>query len=381
MTVEQQDPNKALGAGKTCFVIGPIGSKLKPPGTPERQQYEESIQMWEEVFQPAIETFGMKPVRADKLVRSGEIPEQIFTLLRDAEVVLADVSRGNANVMYELGIRHSRPDVVTIQVGEDDRLPFDVQAIRTLLFLRTESGLISLRNELVKHIGAALAGEGDQLTATRILQNGAMDYEAVVKTAVNQTAQPNPSEQAEAEEDERGVLELLVEGEEALEDLVPVMEEFSAHMTDLGEATRATSDRLDTSEKFAERLTLIKKYDTAIQDSVQGLERTSAEFLRKVEQLDFLVRYVADEAAASGEVRNQDEFDGMARPIIELSTIANESAVQIAGILEPVRNLRKMSKMLQSTSRSVEHSSHLMIRGAKMVAEWGDLFKPLTLQG
>ncbi|WP_310526584.1 hypothetical protein, partial [Nocardioides sp.] len=63
--------------------------------------------MWENVFEPACEMFGLTPVRADKISEAGDIPEQIFTYLRDADIVIADVTGGNANVMYELGLRHT----------------------------------------------------------------------------------------------------------------------------------------------------------------------------------------------------------------------------------------------------------------------------------
>ena len=93
------------GTDKTCFVVSPIGSKLEPLGSPGRSRYEESIMMWAEVIEPACKAFGMKPVRSDRIAQSGEIPDQIFTYLGDADVVIADLSHANPNVMYELGLR------------------------------------------------------------------------------------------------------------------------------------------------------------------------------------------------------------------------------------------------------------------------------------
>lgn len=91
-----------LGQGKTCFAIGPIGSRLDPRGTEGRVRYEEALQMWENVFEPACAQFGLRPIRADRIADPGEIPEQIFLHLRDSDLVIADVTGGNANVMYEL---------------------------------------------------------------------------------------------------------------------------------------------------------------------------------------------------------------------------------------------------------------------------------------
>ena len=78
--------------------------------------------MWENVFEPACQRFGMQPLRADKLPQPGEITDQVFGLLRDADVVIADLTGGNANVMYELGLRHTK-DKLTVHIGEYERLP------------------------------------------------------------------------------------------------------------------------------------------------------------------------------------------------------------------------------------------------------------------
>lgn len=65
----------------SCFVIGPIGDRNASLGSPERKTYEEAIQIWEEVIVPACEAFGIRPIRADHISTTGEIPEQVFSAL------------------------------------------------------------------------------------------------------------------------------------------------------------------------------------------------------------------------------------------------------------------------------------------------------------
>lgn len=108
-----------------CFVIGPIGDKNAEYGTEQREAYEQAIEVLEEIIQPACGAFGLEPLRADEIADPGEIPEQIFQHLRDDDVLIADLTGANANVMYELGLRHATGKL-TIQLGERDRLPFDV---------------------------------------------------------------------------------------------------------------------------------------------------------------------------------------------------------------------------------------------------------------
>ncbi len=151
----------------TCFVIGPIGNRHAPDGSPERTIYEQGVRVMAELIGPACNRFGLQPVRADSLSRAGEITEQIFRRLRDDDVVIADLTAGNPNVMYELGLRHTRPKL-TVQIGEYGQLPFDVTTIRTIQFSRSEDGLIRARDELIEVLEAGLREDYDPVTATRI---------------------------------------------------------------------------------------------------------------------------------------------------------------------------------------------------------------------
>ena len=139
-----------------CFVIGPIGDRNAPIGSPDRVVYEEALEIFEKIVRPACEALGMDPVRANKISKAGEITEQIFQRLRDDAVVIADVTDANPNVMYELGLRHSR-DLLTVPIGEQGRLPFDISVIRTVRFKREEYSMIEARNELQEILESGLA--------------------------------------------------------------------------------------------------------------------------------------------------------------------------------------------------------------------------------
>jgi hypothetical protein len=209
-------------AALTCFVVGPIGNRLAAAGTPDRETYEDSLRVMEEVIAPACAHHGLEPVRADNLARAGEITEQIFRRLREDDVVIADLTGANANVMYELGLRHTR-DKLTVQIGEYGRLPFDINTIRTIQFSRSAMGLINARDELIEVLAAGLAGDYDQVTATRIwteLGLGAEDNATAGEAA--------PTEETAADEatdgaDERGFLDIMADSEEQQEELVPAL--------------------------------------------------------------------------------------------------------------------------------------------------------------
>lgn len=112
---------------KTCFVIAPIGEE----GSPERAR---SNQVLKHVISPVAADCGYKlpVVRADEISRPGLITNQIIEHLLNDDLVVADLTGKNANVFYELAIRHAirKPMVQLIQAGEV--IPFDVSVTRTI---------------------------------------------------------------------------------------------------------------------------------------------------------------------------------------------------------------------------------------------------------
>ena len=110
---------------KICFVIAPIGE-------PESDTRKRSDQILQHIIRPAVESCGYKAVRADKMDEPGMIPNQIIRHVVDDPLVIADLTGQNANVFYELAIRHAirKPLVQIIDKVED--IPFDIGAMRTI---------------------------------------------------------------------------------------------------------------------------------------------------------------------------------------------------------------------------------------------------------
>jgi hypothetical protein len=69
-------------------------------------------------------------------VEQGNIREDMFRELVTADLVVADLSIHNANVFYELGIRHGvRPNATFLLRAKSDRkYPFDLQTDRYLTY-------------------------------------------------------------------------------------------------------------------------------------------------------------------------------------------------------------------------------------------------------
>jgi hypothetical protein len=81
-------------------------------------------------------------LRADDITQTGRITSQIIAAISNADVIIADITRTNANVLYELGRAHSegKPTIVLNQFRTS---PFDVQDFRQIFYKPNQLSAIS----------------------------------------------------------------------------------------------------------------------------------------------------------------------------------------------------------------------------------------------
>src|SRR5262245_36474334 len=114
-----------------CFVLMPFGKK--PSATGAVIDFDA---VHAELIKPAVEAAGLVPVRADEEQAGGIIHKPMFERLILCDYAVADLTTANANVFYELGVRHAVKPATTILLfaATGTRLPFDVTPLRALAY-------------------------------------------------------------------------------------------------------------------------------------------------------------------------------------------------------------------------------------------------------
>jgi hypothetical protein len=88
-----------------------------------------------ELISPALDRLNVTGRTTADIVRAGSIRADMFQLLLTADIVVADMSIHNANVFYELGIRHALRDMRTFLLCANiDDVPFDLKTDRYLAY-------------------------------------------------------------------------------------------------------------------------------------------------------------------------------------------------------------------------------------------------------
>ncbi|MCY7420869.1 MAG: nucleoside 2-deoxyribosyltransferase [Chitinophagaceae bacterium] len=111
---------------KRCFVIGPM------------KDINRLNTLANKVILPLLQPYGFRVITPDT-GETGAIMNQVLLNLEQADILIADITGNNPNVMYELGIYHSfgKPYIAVSEMLDTENTsremtPFDIAAFRYL---------------------------------------------------------------------------------------------------------------------------------------------------------------------------------------------------------------------------------------------------------
>lgn len=130
---------------KLCFVMMP---------------FDESFNALYRLVERCCKEQGLRCERADTDVSPGKITSRIYSCIRQASIVLADMTGRNPNVFYELGLAHAISDNVVLLAQSPDDVPFDLRDFLHIRYTNTFAGAEKLANDLSKVL-ARLAHSAD----------------------------------------------------------------------------------------------------------------------------------------------------------------------------------------------------------------------------
>jgi O-acetyl-ADP-ribose deacetylase (regulator of RNase III) len=162
-----------------CFVIMPYGKK-KGVGAARAIDFDK---VYEEMIVPAIDGFlGLRCVRCDRIDEPGSIHKRMLTQIFEARVAVVDTSTLNANVFYELGVRHALKRSVTVLIQEKGTVsPFNIAGMATILYAATKQGMVETQDTIRNFVKNALANPNG---------TDSLVYEALPHLRVQRSQQP-----------------------------------------------------------------------------------------------------------------------------------------------------------------------------------------------
>lgn len=127
---------------KICFIITPIGGDDQPI----RRHIDGII---DESIAPALKDKFVIQV-AHRMYDIGSINSKIISSVFNADLVIANLTSLNPNVMFELAIRYcfGKPAIAIAEKGT--KLPFDVIDENTIFYINDPKGAADLRDSIIK---------------------------------------------------------------------------------------------------------------------------------------------------------------------------------------------------------------------------------------
>lgn len=128
------EPNQKT---KLCFIVTPIG--------PDNSEIRRSTDgLLRAVLEPVLKDKGYKVEVAHEIDTPGSITDQVINRILESELVVANLTGLNPNVMYELAIRHCAALPVIVVAEKGTNLPFDIVAERTVFYSNDMHGVVDL---------------------------------------------------------------------------------------------------------------------------------------------------------------------------------------------------------------------------------------------
>lgn len=131
-----------------CFVLMPFGEKVDASG--KKIDFDA---IYEGLIRPAIEKAELEPIRADEERAGGIIHKAMFERLILCDYAVADLTTANANVFYELGVRHAvRPYKTALIFADKSQLPFDVNLLKAFPYKLDNNGKLADKDRDVEKL-------------------------------------------------------------------------------------------------------------------------------------------------------------------------------------------------------------------------------------
>lgn len=141
---EVEVPEKKIKL-KVCFIVTPIG----PEGSEIRRATDGVI---DSVLEPILLEFNYICKVAHRVNGQGLITSEVINDIVESDLVIANLTGLNPNVMYELALRHCTDKPIIHICDKNTILPFDIKDQRMIMYKNDMYGAVELKNILKNEI-------------------------------------------------------------------------------------------------------------------------------------------------------------------------------------------------------------------------------------
>jgi nucleoside 2-deoxyribosyltransferase len=257
-----------------AFVIMPFDSEFQP--------------IFDQLIKPALEDAGYEVGRADSVLDQQNVLRDIVRGIAQADLVVAELTTRNPNVMYELGLCHGLGIPAILIAQSTDEIPFDLRTYRTQIYDTNFSEVHKLTSALkdiaIEHRSGRVAF-GSPVTDF-------MPNSDIASRQREKLAQPEPPEDGASQPVAAGFIDHLVAVQESQEAFEASMGRVNSETEAVGEKVQQLGDQIEAlnespgpgAARDAQRIVLqaarvMDEYSTALEEELPKVEERLSNLL------------------------------------------------------------------------------------------------------
>ena len=346
--------------GWSAFVLSPIGGEFD--------------EVYEQLIRPALEQAGFEVRRADELDLQN-IMSAVIHGISSADLIIAEITALNPNVMYELGIAHALNKPVVMLTQDIAQVPFDLRSYRVITYSARFSAVGKLIDTLQALATALVAGS---LT----FSSPVADFRGSPDPSVSWDAPTTP---ADGDDDDPGPgLFDHFESNAALFDALGVgTEAFGGAIEAVGAKIAERTAELGESDPnraghTARVLSTLRRSAQDVNEFTQSAREYDALLDEVVPQLAETILGISDLASIEGE-ENRASAHSYLQMLSGLAETMSESSEGLNGFRESIREVRDL-KLSRDFSKAASQAVRVMDSVAGKLASFeSDLIRGTAL--
>lgn len=150
-----------------CFIISPLGSD-------DSETRRKADGLINSVIKTVLKELNITALPPHEIDTPGSITSQVIQHLLEDELVIANLTELNPNVMYELAVRHAKRLPVICLAEKGTILPFDISTERTIFYDNDMAGVEILKPKLLNCIKEAIKDKDPDNPIYRVVKDSIM---------------------------------------------------------------------------------------------------------------------------------------------------------------------------------------------------------------
>jgi hypothetical protein len=322
-----------------AFVLMPFEPEFKP--------------IYEDLIKPALEDAGYDVARADSFLDQQNILLDIIRGIRSANLIIADLTTLNPNVLYELGLCHGLRIQTILLAQSIEDVPFDLRSYKIQVY--------STRFDQVHKLKTALKEIAERHKRKEITFGSPVtDFLSVDDSPSRKAREISASEPAEelskGTEEDKGFLDYIFEGNNAAEEMTQILSKFTEETANIGNKMQEYTARIQALGKNSTPGASGQIYKISLlvaNDMTLYSEKTENDLSRLEKSTDLLIENFSGYIIwiKPKDERDIEHVTKFRQTIINLSEVDKVLQESIRSYRDAVAGLKGISREINRASR------------------------------